>query len=39
VIVEVVDAFGNVLAGAGYTLHVTVGGGLPDIDSNPFNVL
>src|SRR5262249_5754127 len=24
--------------GAGYTLHATVGGGLPDIDSNPFNV-
>jgi hypothetical protein len=27
------------LAGAGYTLHATTGGGLPDIDSNPFNVL
>jgi hypothetical protein len=26
------------LAGAGYTLHASVGGGLPDIDSNPFNV-
>jgi hypothetical protein len=26
------------LTGAGYTLHATVGGGLPDIDSNPFNV-
>jgi hypothetical protein len=24
--------------GVGYTLHATVGGGLPDIDSNPFNV-
>jgi hypothetical protein len=26
------------LAGAGYTLHATVGGGLPDIDSGPFNI-
>jgi autotransporter-associated beta strand protein len=26
-------------AGAGYTLHATIGGGLPDIDSNPFNIL
>jgi hypothetical protein len=26
------------LAGAGYTLHATSGGGLPDMDSNPFNV-
>jgi hypothetical protein len=26
------------LAGSGYTLHATVGGGLPDIDSNPFNI-
>ena len=25
--------------GAGYTLHATVGGGLADIDSGPFNVL
>jgi hypothetical protein len=24
--------------GVGYTLHATVGGGLPDIDSNPFNI-
>jgi hypothetical protein len=23
---------------AGYTLHATVGGGLPDIDSNPFSI-
>jgi autotransporter-associated beta strand protein len=27
------------LAGFGYTLHATVGGGLPDIDSNPFNII
>jgi hypothetical protein len=27
------------LAGAGYTLHARVGGGLPDLDSNLFNVL
>ena len=27
------------LAGMGYTLHATVGGGLPNLDSNPFNVL
>jgi hypothetical protein len=27
------------LAGAGYTLHATVGGGLPDLDSSPFNIL
>jgi len=26
------------LAGAGYTLHASIGGGLPDTDSNPFNV-
>ena len=26
------------LAGTGYTLHATVGGGLPDIDSDPFNI-
>jgi streptogramin lyase len=26
------------LAGAGYTLHATIGGGLPDIDSDPFNI-
>jgi hypothetical protein len=25
-------------AGVGYTLHATVGGGLPDIDSNLFNI-
>jgi hypothetical protein len=24
--------------GMGYTLHATIGGGLPDIDSNPFNI-
>ena len=26
------------LAGIGYTLHASVGGGLPDLDSDPFNV-
>jgi hypothetical protein len=26
------------LAGGGYTLHATIGGGLPDIDSDSFNV-
>jgi hypothetical protein len=26
------------LAGIGYTLHASIGGGLPDIDSNPFNI-
>jgi hypothetical protein len=25
-------------AGAGYTLHAMVGGGLPDLDSNPFTI-
>jgi hypothetical protein len=27
------------LAGLGYTLHATIGGSLPDIDSNPFNII
>jgi hypothetical protein len=27
------------LAGVGYTLHATLGGGLPDLDSDPFNIL
>jgi hypothetical protein len=26
------------LAGAGYTLHATIGGSLPDLDSDPFNI-
>jgi len=26
-------------SGADYTLHATIGGGVPDLDSNPFNVL
>jgi hypothetical protein len=26
------------LAGMGYTLHASIGGGLPDLDSNPFNI-
>ena len=25
-------------SGAGYTLHASIGGSLPDIDSNPFNI-
>jgi hypothetical protein len=25
-------------AGVGYTLHATVGGGVPGIDSDPFNI-
>jgi hypothetical protein len=36
-----VATFGDLsidLAGSGYTLHAAIGGGLPDIDSNPFNV-
>jgi hypothetical protein len=36
-----VDTFGDLsidMAGGGYTLHATIGGSLPDIDSNPFNV-
>jgi hypothetical protein len=27
------------LAGMGYSLHATLGGAVPDIDSNPFNIL
>jgi hypothetical protein len=26
------------LAGMGYTLHAHVGGGLPDLDSDPFTI-
>jgi hypothetical protein len=26
-------------AGAGYTLHASIGGGLPELDSDPFNIL
>jgi hypothetical protein len=26
------------VAGLGYTLHASMGGGLPDLDSNPFNI-
>jgi hypothetical protein len=26
------------LAGIGYTLHASIGGGLPDLDSNLFNI-
>jgi hypothetical protein len=26
------------VAGLGYTLHASLGGGLPDLDSNPFNI-
>jgi hypothetical protein len=25
-------------AGAGYTLHATIGGSMPDIDSNAFTI-
>jgi hypothetical protein len=25
-------------AGAGYMLHATIGGSLPDFDSDPFNI-
>ena len=25
--------------GVGYTLHASIGGGLPDIESNPFNIM
>jgi murein DD-endopeptidase MepM/ murein hydrolase activator NlpD len=27
------------VAGSGYTLHATIGGSLPDIDSDPFNIM
>jgi N-acetylneuraminic acid mutarotase/S-adenosylmethionine hydrolase len=40
-VVNGVATFSNLsidLAGSGYTLHATVGGGLPDIDSNQFNI-
>jgi predicted outer membrane repeat protein len=41
VVVNGVATFGDLsidLAGTGYTLHASIGGGLPDTDSNPFNV-
>jgi hypothetical protein len=40
-VVNGVPTFGNVSVnrpGVGYTLHTTIGGRLPDIDSNPFTV-
>jgi parallel beta-helix repeat protein len=40
-VVNGVATFSNLsidLAGAGYTLHATVGGGVPDLDSNPFTI-
>jgi hypothetical protein len=40
-VVNGVATFGDLsidLAGTGYTLHASIGGGLPDTDSNPFNV-
>jgi hypothetical protein len=40
-VVNGVAAFSNLaidLAGVGYTLHASIGGGLPDIDSDPFNI-
>jgi hypothetical protein len=27
------------VAGSGYTLHATIGGSLPDIDSDPYNIM
>jgi hypothetical protein len=41
-VVNGVATFGDLsidTSGAGYTLHATVGGGLPDIDSGPFNII
>jgi hypothetical protein len=40
-VVNGVATFGDLsidMPGMGYTLHATVGGGLPDIDSGPFNI-
>jgi hypothetical protein len=40
-VVNGVATFGDLsidLPGMGYTLHATVGGGVPDIDSDPFNI-
>jgi hypothetical protein len=41
-VVNGVATFGDLsidTSGAGYTLHATIGGGVPDLDSNPFNIL
>jgi hypothetical protein len=41
-VVNGVATFGDLsidLPGMGYTVHATVGGGLPDIDSGPFNII
>jgi hypothetical protein len=40
-VVNGVATFGDLsvdLAGVGYTLHAATGGGLPDLDSNPFTI-
>jgi hypothetical protein len=40
-VVNGVATFGDLsidMAGMGYTLHATVGGDLPDMDSNPFTI-
>jgi hypothetical protein len=40
-VVNGVATFGDLAidtSGAGYTLHATIGGGVPDLDSNPFNI-
>jgi hypothetical protein len=40
-VVHGVATFSNLsidVAGLGYTLHAAIGGGLPDLDSNPFNI-
>jgi hypothetical protein len=41
-VVNGVATFGDLAIdtpGMGYTLHATIGGGVPDIDSAPFNIL
>jgi hypothetical protein len=40
-VVNGVATFGDLsidLAGTGYTLHASIGSGLPDVDSNPFTI-
>ena len=40
-VVNGVATFGDLsidMAGMGYTLHATVDGGLPGLDSDPFNI-
>jgi streptogramin lyase len=41
-VVNGVATFGDLsidMLGMGYTVHATVGGGVPDIDSDPFNII